>query len=239
MTNMLNRLRRHKKQITARLFPRYFYRLDMVNHNALFSKWARAHSKAPYLENRFALYSYINLNVLQNGPIDFLEFGVFEGESLFKWAELNTDASSRFFGFDSFHGLDEDFANEWFVYRKGHFTTGGRVPKTSDHRVTLVPGLFQESLRPFLSEYRPQRQLVINIDCDLHSATLYVLTTLDHVLNDGAVVIFDEFSNPLHEFQAFHQYAAAYRKGYEVLAASGEYYSNVAVRLKAKAADSQ
>jgi O-methyltransferase len=100
-----------------------------------------------------------------------------------------------------------------------------------------VPGLFQESLRPFLSEYRPGRQLVINIDCDLHSSTLYVLSTLDHLLNDGAVVIFDEFSNPLHEFQAFHQYIAAFRNDYEAIAASGEFYSNVAVRLKRKAAE--
>jgi hypothetical protein len=61
-----------------------------------------------------------------------------------------------------------------------------------------------------LSEYRPQRQLVINIDRDLHSSTLYVLVTLDQLLN-GAVVIFDEFSNPLREFQAFHQYVAAFR----------------------------
>jgi hypothetical protein len=227
---MLSRLRRHKKQVAGILFPRYFYRLDMVNHNALFSKWAKVHANAPYFENRAELYGYLNSNVLQNGPIDFLEFGVFEGKSLFKWTELNADASSRFFGFDSFHGLVEDFANEWFVYRKGHFTTHGRIPETSDHRVTFVPGLFQESLCPFLSEYRPQRQLVINIDCDLHSSTLYVLATLDQLLN-GAVVIFDEFSNPLHEFQAFHQYIAAFRKDYDVLAASGEYYSNVAVRL--------
>jgi O-methyltransferase len=229
---MFKKLRRYKKQMAGLVFPQYSYRLDMINHNALFSKWAKAHTSAPYFDNRCALYSYLNSAVLENREIDFLEFGVFEGKSLFKWAELNTDASSRFFGFDSFHGLVEDFANEWFVYRKGHFTTHGRVPETSDNRVTFVPGLFQHSLRPFLIEYRPQRQLVINIDCDLHSSTLFVLATLDHLLNNGAVVIFDEFSNPLHEFQAFHQYIAAFRNDYEVLGASGEYYSNVAVRLK-------
>ena len=234
---MLNRLRRHKKQITGMLFPRHSYLIDMVNHNALFSKWTKAHANVPYFEDRFGLYAYLNSNVLRNSSIDFLEFGVFEGKSLFKWAELNTNPSSRFFGFDSFHGLLEDFANEWFVYRKGHFTTHGRVPEARDPRITFVPGLFQESLRPFLSEYRSQRQLVINIDCDLHSLTLYALASLDCLLNDGAVVIFDEFSNPLHEFQAFHQYIAAFRKDYDVIAASGEYYSNVAIRLKRKPVD--
>jgi O-methyltransferase len=228
---MLRRLSRYKKQVSSILFPRYSYLLDMVNHNALFSNWAKAHKHCPYFDDRYALYAYLNSEVLHNGSIDVLEFGVFEGKSLFRWAELNTQPSSRLFGFDSFHGLVEDFANEWFVYRKGHFSTHGRVPETKDHRVTFVPGLFQVSLRTFLAEYRPQGQLVINIDCDLHSSTLYVLSTLDQLL-DGAVIIFDEFSNPLHEFQAFHQYAAAFRKEYEVLAASGEYYSNVALRLK-------
>jgi O-methyltransferase len=234
---MLSILRRRKKQITGILFPRYSYLLDIVNHNTLFSKWTKAHANAPYFHTRFELYAYLNSDVLLNEPIDFLEFGVFEGKSLFKWAELNTDVSSRFFGFDSFQGLGEDFANEWFVYRKGHFTTHGRIPEASDHRVTFVPGLFQESLRPFLSEYRPGRQLVVNIDCDLHSSTLYVLATLDQLLN-GAVVIFDEFSNPLHEFQAFRQYIAAFHNDYEVIAASGEYYSNVAVRVKRKSSNS-
>ena len=231
---MLSILRNYKKQIAATLFPRYFYTLDMLNHNALFVKWAKAHANSPYFSDRNVLYEYLNSNLLRNGPIDYLEFGVFQGKSLLKWAELNTDTSSRFFGFDSFHGLVEDFANEWFVYRKGHFTTHGRIPETSDRRVTFVPGLFQESLRLFLSEYQPQRQLVINIDCDLHSSTLYVLATLDHLLtlNDGAIVIFDEFSNPLHEFQAFHQYIDAFRNDYGIIGASGEYYSNVAVRIK-------
>ena len=230
---MFKELRRRKKQISSILFPRYSYRLDMLNHNALFSRWVKAHADAPYFHNRFELYAHLNSNVLHNTGIDLLEFGVFEGKSLFKWTELNTNASSRFFGFDSFHGLVEDFANEWFVYRKGHFTTHGRIPVVSDERVTFVPGLFQDSLCPFLAEYRPQRQLVINLDCDLHSSTLFVLATLDHllILNEGAVVIFDEFSNPLHEFQAFHQYIAAFHKDYEVIGASGEYYSNVAVRI--------
>jgi O-methyltransferase len=235
---MFGKLRRHKKQILALLFPRHSYLLDMVNHNALFYKWVKAHANVPYFEDRFGLYSYLNSKVLGNEPIDFLEFGVFEGKSLFKWAELNTDLLSRFFGFDSFHGLVEDFANEWFVYRKGHFTTHGSIPETSDGRVTFVPGLFQESLRPFLSEYWPQRQLIINIDCDLHSSTLYVLVTLDQLLN-GAIVIFDEFSNSLHEFQAFNQYIAAFRRDYDVIAASGEYYSNVAIRLGRKSGGSQ
>ena len=82
------------------------------------------------------------MEVLCDAAIDFLEFavlelgvfefGVFEGNSLFRWAELNTQASSRFFGFDSFHGLVDDFANEWFVHRRGHFSTQGRIPETSD-----------------------------------------------------------------------------------------------------------
>src|ERR1700732_3758013 len=49
---------------------------------------------------RFMQNSYIN-----DGAVDYLEFGVFEGESMKWWTGLNTHKGSRFFGFDSFEGL--------------------------------------------------------------------------------------------------------------------------------------
>src|SRR5215469_16567729 len=84
---MWNTLRRHKKQVAAILCPRYFYRLDMINHNAKILRWVKSHAGSPYFSNRYELYSYLNANVLANAPIDFIEFGVFEGKSIFKWAE--------------------------------------------------------------------------------------------------------------------------------------------------------
>ena len=35
-------------------------------------------------------------------PINYLEFGVYTGESLRKWTALSNNTDSRFYGFDSF-----------------------------------------------------------------------------------------------------------------------------------------
>src|SRR4051794_18834378 len=40
-----------------------------------------------------------------SGPIDYLEFGVWEGASMRWWAARNTHPDSSFVGFDSFEGL--------------------------------------------------------------------------------------------------------------------------------------
>src|SRR5690242_8383596 len=49
--------------------------------------------------DRQEMYEYINTSILQSAPIDFLEFGVFRGESMRAWSVLNTHGESRFYGF--------------------------------------------------------------------------------------------------------------------------------------------
>jgi len=57
------------------------------------------------LPDRYDLYNYIIYDVLENRPIDYLEFGVWKGESLKYFSTLDQNPKSRFFGFDSFEGL--------------------------------------------------------------------------------------------------------------------------------------
>jgi hypothetical protein len=72
------------------------------------------------------------------------------------------------------------------------------------------------------------------MDADLHSSTIYALTQLDPFL-PGAIVIFDEWANPLHEFRALHDYCSAYRRDYEVLAVWRD-VRKAALRIKASPA---
>ena len=63
--------------------------------------------------------------------------------------QLNTREQSRFFGFDSFEGLPED----WGDVPRGMFAVEGRAPHIDDARVQFVQGLFQETLYGFLAYY--------------------------------------------------------------------------------------
>jgi len=131
----------------------------------------------------------------------YLEFGVYEGETIRYWSEHLTDPTARFFGFDSFEGLPEDWTSG---AGRGHFSTNGRMPSIDDDRVTFVTGWFQESLASF--EMADRGRLFINVDSDLYSSAATVLDwAIDH-LNIGDFVYFDEFHDRLNEGKAFHEF---------------------------------
>src|SRR5262249_43265371 len=161
--------------------------------------------------------------------IDYLEFGVFSGTTMTYWLNHNQHDESRFFGFETFTGLPEDWWHLGGVTRRGTYSTNGDVPKVVDHRLRFEKGLFQETADSFMSPFRPANQLVLNVDCDLYSSTLYVLTRFHSILTPGAIIFFDEFSSANHEFRALNDYAEAYRVAYQVLAYAGKDYEHVAI----------
>ncbi|MEF2144594.1 MAG: TylF/MycF/NovP-related O-methyltransferase [Desulfovibrionaceae bacterium] len=167
---------------------------------------------------REVLYKYVNKRVLQNAPIDYLEFGVYGGESFRSWLKLNDQAESRFWGFDSFQGLPEDWTEN---NPKGAFDRQGRVPQVDDARADFVIGWFQDSLPGFLETFSPRNRLVMHMDADLFTSTLYVLMNMDRFIRPGTVVLFDEFKGTVRfeEFEALHHYACCCRRQWRVLAA--------------------
>jgi O-methyltransferase len=178
-------------------------------------------------ETRGKLYEHVGNTILGDGPIDYLEFGVAEGESLKAWLELRQERDNRFWGFDSFQGLPED----WHEGRpKGTFARGGRPPEIVDPRLKFVVGWFQETLPQFLVDYKPQTRVVVHNDSDLYSATLYTLTRLDSIAAAGTIIIFDEFYDARHEFRALMDYAAAYQRKFRVVAAT-RWFEQVAIVL--------
>jgi hypothetical protein len=177
-------------------------------------------------KRRDVLYGYVNNEVLGNRQVDYLEFGVAGGDSLRKWLNINQYPESRFFGFDTFEGLPEN----WLADRpKGSFSAKGEAPPIPDPRVRFVKGLFQETLPGFLKWFKPRNQLVVHIDCDLFTASLYALMALDRLMPKGTVILFDEFL-PKDEFAAFHTYSETCYRTWEVLAARRDLVK-LAVRL--------
>lgn len=133
----------NKRERLAALLPNGLPFLESVNNNAKFVAMRRERfSECPEFEERSGLYRHLASLIVE--PIDYLEFGVWQGASIRQWASLNSHQSSRFFGFDSFHGLPEDWDA---LHPKGTFSTKGQMPKIDDQRVAFVPGLFQDTLR--------------------------------------------------------------------------------------------
>ena len=102
--------------------------------------------------DRFKLHEFVFKEEIQNQSIDYLEFGVASGIAFKWWVEENNNPESRFFGFDVFTGLPEDFG----VMKKQHYDFAGQTPRIQDDRVTFIKGLFQDSLPVFLNGYKPQ-----------------------------------------------------------------------------------
>lgn len=167
-------------------------------------------------KNRRILYQYAHETVVKSGPIDFFEFGVFQGNSFKQWMDINQHPESRFFGFDSFEGLPE--AWESCKLEKGHFSTDGALPETDDPRASFVKGFFNKSLRPFLETYEQKNQMVLHIDCDLCSSCLYTLITMDPFIERGTLIVFDDFG-VADEFAALHHYTRACSREWKIVAA--------------------
>lgn len=167
---------------------------------------------------REVLYRYVNKRLLGNAPIDYLEFGVFGGDSFRTWLRLNDRPESRFWGFDSFEGLPENWKPD---AQKGAFDRQGRVPQVDDGRAAFVKGWFQDSLPGFLERFEPQNRLVLHMDADLFTSTLYVLMNMDRFIVPGTLLIFDEFKGTVRfeEFEALYHYANCCRRTWRMRAA--------------------
>lgn len=214
------RLRINKKEVAYAIFKNYSHFLDRLNKNVLFHDMINRHSKnvtrfPNQYSARYEIYNYINDNIIQNRSIDYLEFGVFKGDSIKHWASINSHRESRFFGFDTFEGLPEGHSNR----PKGTFDVHGDIPEVDDERVTLEKGLFQDVLPIFLADFQPKSQVVIHIDTDLYSSTLYCLTSMNNMLKPGSILIFDEFGDLEQEFAAFYDYTRSYYRNWELICA--------------------
>lgn len=199
-----------------------------------FGDWLKAYPSEQSFHSRTALYDFINGSILSGGPIDYLEFGVFRGESIRYWSKLNRDEGSRFIGFDSFEGVSEPWVTSLLglnTIEMKEFDVGGVAPAIPDGRVSFVKGYFQDSLPGFLKGYRPAAPLVIHMDADLYTSTLYVLCSIDHLIRPGTVILFDEFASINHEFRALNDYVASYRHGYTLLGYTKPYYHQIAIRI--------
>jgi hypothetical protein len=214
-----------KKTLARLLWPRFSLNIELLNRNAQMHASLQAYEKhnVQKFSHRMDLYPALNAR-LGNCAISYLEFGVWKGESLRKWTEISIHPESRFWGFDSFEGLPEIWEHALGrMTGKEDFDLAGEKPFFADPRVELVKGWFQNTLPGFLLRSQLRHPIVLHIDCDLHSSTLYVLATLNSLLQSGDIVIFDEYNSPSNEYLAWEEYQRAFMRYSECIAMSNKW----------------
>lgn len=203
--------------------------MDLAVNMEQLSKWRKQHPVKGYNDfyqqkwdynRRYNLYEAIKKQEnLAVEPIDYFEFGVAGGISFKWWLQHNSNASSHFFGFDTFEGLPE----KWGPFAKGTMAHTLESLDITDERATFYKGLFQQTLIPFLEQYDNRNRKLIHIDSDLFSAAIFTMSQLYRFLKPGDILLFDEFVVPQHEFLAFKIFTESFYINYEVIGAANNY----------------
>jgi len=147
----------------------------------------------------------------------FLEFGVFEGNSI-QTISKNTD--NIVYGFDSFEGLPE----EWNGLKQGHFAT--QIPKLEQKNIELVVGYFDKTIPLFVKNHLEPISF-IHIDCDLYSSTKTIFDAFKDRFQNDSIIAFDELVKygdqqwKQHEFKAFVEFLEQTGYGWECIGTYG------------------
>ena len=136
---------------------------------------------------------------------DYLEFGVFRGDSLaaaWRGAVAGGLDGMRFLGFDSFEGLPgahrDAEAGRW---APGAMAVGEEAVRANLAdlgvdlgRVTLVPGFYDRVLDDALrTRLGLTRAAVVYLDCDLYDSTLTALRWVTPLLATGTLLAVDDW----------------------------------------------
>ncbi len=177
--------------------------------------------KRNYTDREKSFAAVLSHYKLDTQPICYMEFGVANGGSFKWWMNASTNGASRFYGFDTFEGLPED----WGLFAKGDMNFG--LPEVPDARGRFIKGIFQDTLHDLLQELGPafkMQRKVIHMDADLFSATLYALSQLHPYLQKGDIIMFDEFNVYGHEFMAYRLFTECFYIKLKPVSAQNNFY---------------
>lgn len=133
---------------------------------------------------------------------DYLEFGVYKGASLIPAYHFkkNNDLDMNIIAFDSFVGLpetrdegeEEEFQQGAFSTTKEEVENILRINKVED--VKLIEGFFDKTLNEKTrKEINVKKVKAVYIDVDLYSSTKQVLDFIIPYLQDGTILMFDDW----------------------------------------------
>ena len=140
--------------------------------------------------NKQLLWEYTTIKI-QKQNIDgvCLEFGVFKGVSINYFAKHLREL--KFFGFDSFEGLAEDWKSGscW----EGTFDLEGNLPDVPGN-ATLMKGWFDQTLPDFCQKHLEKKSVrFVHMDSDTYESSAMVLEQIAKYFRPGVLILFDEF----------------------------------------------
>jgi O-methyltransferase len=135
---------------------------------------------------------------------DYFEFGVFGGKTLGAAYHISRTylPHIQFVAFDSFQGLPaEEGAGGFEQFKVGEFSASEAEFRRNlarrgvdMSRVDIVPGWYQDTLTEATRAKLPSKKAaIVNVDCDLYESAALVLDFITPYLEDGSLILFDDW----------------------------------------------
>jgi len=178
--------------------------------------------KNPFFDTRDKTWDYC-IDLVKDDLVAYVEFGVYEGNSIKYFVNKLHNEENFFIGLDLFTGLPEDWETAGFP--KGTFDVKGAIPQIADKRVTFIPGMFQDTSQKWMGLLLKSKthQMIAHFDADLYSSTLYGLTKLASI-EKGFYAIFDEFYGD--ECRALSDFLSAFQFKANLLCSGARCYEH-------------
>ncbi len=140
-----------------------------------------------------------------DGMGDYLEFGVYQGNSMMAMQEAVRRVGLervRFFGFDSFAGLpsEAEWDGPWsegefrsdIEFTRKRLTEGG----VDWDRTELIKGFFSDTLTPELrQQHGMEKASLIMVDADLYTSSRDALAFCAPLIRDTTAIFFDDWNS--------------------------------------------
>jgi hypothetical protein len=175
-----------------------------LRYSRVFTTWRTLFTYHPQEELIDNAYAFLSASQVVG---DYLEFGVYQGWTFvaaYHLAHKYDFNNMHFYAFDSFSGLppisgvDE---SKYQQYEEGQYTCSIDMFKKNitrhgvdQDKVTIVPGWFASSLNEgLMNELSLSKAALVWIDCDLYASTAPVLEFITGYLQDGTILVFDDW----------------------------------------------
>jgi O-methyltransferase len=168
-------------------------------------RWMREEYSPFGLEQRrqvfLAIARFHHINRPMHGY--YMEFGCHGANTIrLAWSSFRHLFDWQFVCFDSFEGLPEiQEIDRQDIWARGKLATSEQEFRRAceklgipSERLRTVKGFYEQSLNEQTRRSLSQKAAVIYVDCDLYKSTIPVLEFSRHFLQEGTVVVFDDWN---------------------------------------------